>query len=205
MNFLNSTVEYSVSNSWGYQDAKTGQWTGLMEDLVDKGYELGATPLFITLERVDLVEYISMPSPTRSKFVFKSPKLSYTDNVFLLPFDQFVWFSSAGLVLISSILLLGAVYIESNVLKEGNQVWNYIYKKHKNILSFLYIYILQSDSGLLRPSIGNTLMLVFGATCQQGSSVVPRSPPARIITLVSFIALMFLYTRFVIKIVLIFK
>lgn len=42
-------------------------------------------------------------------------------------------------------------------------------------------------------------MLVFGATCQQGSSVVPRSPPARIITLVSFIALMFLYTRFVIK------
>lgn len=55
---------------------------------------------------------------------------------------------------------------------------------------------MQSDSDLLRPTLGNTLMLVFGATCQQGSSVVPRSPPARIITLVSFIALMFLYTSY---------
>lgn len=173
MDFLNATVSYSVSNSWGYQDSKTGQWTGLMEDLIAKGYELGATPLFFTLERVDLIEYISMPSPTRSKFVFKSPKLSYTDNVFLLPFDHFVWFSSAGLVLISSVLLLGATYIESIVLNEG----------------------LQDSSDLLRPTFGNTLMLVFGATCQQGSSVVPRSPPARIITLVSFVALMFLYTR----------
>lgn len=122
VDFLNATVSYSVSNSWGYQDPKTGQWTGLMEDLIEKGYELGATPLFFTLERVDLIEYISMPSPTRSKFVFKSPKLSYTDNVFLLPFDHFVWFSSAGLVLISSVLLLGATYIESIVLNEGVKV-----------------------------------------------------------------------------------
>lgn len=39
-------------------------------------------------------------------------------------------------------------------------------------------------------------MLSFGATCQQGSASVPYSYAGRIITILMFIALMFLYTSY---------
>lgn len=49
------------------------------------------------------------------------------------------------------------------------------------------------DSGLLRPRLSDVFLLVFGATCQQGSSVTPRSHSSRIITITAFVILMFLY------------
>lgn len=39
-------------------------------------------------------------------------------------------------------------------------------------------------------------MIMFGALCQQGSSVVPRSFTARIILAIAFIILMFLYVSY---------
>lgn len=68
----------------------------------------------------------------------------------------------------------------------------------KMIILLLYSNIFQalSDAGALHPSIGDVFLLVFGATCQQGSSVAPRSTTARIIMVVVFIILMFLYTSY---------
>lgn len=39
-------------------------------------------------------------------------------------------------------------------------------------------------------------MLIFGAVCQQGSAVSPRSTTARVIMVLVFIILMFLYTSY---------
>lgn len=48
----------------------------------------------------------------------------------------------------------------------------------------------------MRPSIGDVFLLIYGATCQQGSAVAPRSTTARVIMVVAFIILMFLYTSY---------
>lgn len=64
------------------------------------------TPLFLTSDRVAIIQYISMTTPTRSKFVFRQPKLSYITNVFTLPFEDDVWASTLALMLIVGFALL---------------------------------------------------------------------------------------------------
>lgn len=87
-NFINATMNYRVVASWGYRDNDSGLWSGMIGELVTNQAQIGASPLFFTADRVEVIQYLSMTSPTRSKFVFRSPKLSFTDNVFLLPFDN---------------------------------------------------------------------------------------------------------------------
>jgi ionotropic glutamate receptor len=110
--FLNASIEYSVVSTWGYQDNQTNEWSGMIGELVTKTADLGASPLFFTTDRIPIIQYLTMTSPTRSKFVFRSPKLSYTDNVFVLPFDTIVWICLGVLILVSSIALFVAIYIE---------------------------------------------------------------------------------------------
>lgn len=86
--FMNASVEYKVVSSWGYLDNKTGQWDGMIGQLVRGEAHVGASALFFTEDRVATIQYLSMTSPSKSKFVFQAPKLSYTDNVFLLPFES---------------------------------------------------------------------------------------------------------------------
>ena len=88
--YLNATVNYTLVPSWGYFNNETGLWDGMIGELVNNVADLGASPLFFTENRIPVIEYLAMTSATRSKFIFRSPKLSYTENVFLLPFDD-VW------------------------------------------------------------------------------------------------------------------
>lgn len=57
------------------------------------------------------------------------------------------------------------------------------------------------NGSILRPKIGDILLIVFGATCQQGTSMMPRSATSRIIMIVAFTILMFLYTSYAANIV----
>lgn len=52
------------------------------------------------------------------------------------------------------------------------------------------------DAATLRPQIGESWIVLFGATCQQGSAAVPRTPVARMLMVLSFISLMFLFTSY---------
>ncbi|KAJ6643760.1 Ionotropic receptor 75a [Pseudolycoriella hygida] len=180
ISFLNASVRYSIVPSWGYMDAD-GEWSGMIGQLVKNEADLGATSLFFTADRVSVIQYIAMPSSTGSAFIFRAPKLSYTDNVFLLPFDDFVWLCLGCLVLVTAGCLLITVFVEWKTPLDGP--------------------CLDTDSGLLRPKLTDTFLLVFGATCQQGSSVTPRCHSARIITITAFVVLMFLYTSYAANIV----
>lgn len=48
----------------------------------------------------------------------------------------------------------------------------------------------------MRPSVGDIFFVIFGAVCQQGSAITPRSAAGRIIMAVAFTILMFLYTSY---------
>lgn len=112
MEYVNATVFYSIVNSWGYKDKDTGQWNGMIGELVEQKADIGASPAFFTIDRVPIVEYIAMPSDTGSRFVFRSPKLSYTNNLFLLPFDEFLWICLIGLIFVTAVFLIVATSIE---------------------------------------------------------------------------------------------
>lgn len=74
-----------------------------------------------------MVDYIASPTPTRSKFVFQQPKLSYENNLFLLSFRTSVWYSSAGLIF----LLLLALFAVA--------AWEWKKNAHDIYVSFDFI------------------------------------------------------------------
>lgn len=146
----------------------------MIGELETKAADLGASPLFFTADRVDVIEYIACTSETRSKFVFRSPKLSFTDNVFLLPFDSGVWKSLGAMVILASLALYVASRAEwkSNLVKESG------------------------DATILRPSFYETFFVLYCAFCQQGSFSLPITFGSRLITMVSFTSLMFMYASY---------
>lgn len=91
----------------------------MIGQLVRNEADLGATSLFFTADRVSVIQYIAMPSSTGSTFIFRSPKLSYTNNVFLLPFDDFVWLCLGCLVLITAGSLMIVIVVEWKIPLDG--------------------------------------------------------------------------------------
>ncbi|XP_055628375.1 ionotropic receptor 75a-like [Toxorhynchites rutilus septentrionalis] len=170
--YLGARVNYSIVSTWGYFNATTRRWDGMIGELSHRSADLGASPLFFTTDRIAVIEYVAMTSATRSKFIFRSPKLSYTENVFLLPFDDTVWIIIAVVILLASALLVVTALAEYRIILSSEA---------------------SNDSTILRPSFRDSLLMIYGATCQQGSAVLPRSFAARTITMVTFTILMFLY------------
>lgn len=146
----------------------------MIGELVTKAADLGASPLFFTADRIDVIEYVACTSQTRSKFVFRSPKLSYTENVFLLPFDRGVWASLGAMIVIAAFVLYISAHAEwkSKIVQETN------------------------DPTILRPSFYETFFVLFCAVCQQGSFSLPITFGSRLVTLISFMALMFMYASY---------
>lgn len=112
MSYLNATAEYSIVSTWGYKDDQTNRWSGMVGELIRNEAELGASPLFMTIDRIPIIQYIASPTPTGSRFILRSPKLSYTDNVFLLPFDTLVWICLIVLVIITTMFLFTSIFVE---------------------------------------------------------------------------------------------
>ncbi|XP_053687023.1 ionotropic receptor 75a-like [Sabethes cyaneus] len=172
VHYMGARINYSVVSSWGYYNSTTKRWDGMIGELSHRTADLGASPLFFTSDRIAVIDYVAMTSATRSKFIFRSPKLSFTENVFLLPFDDIVWVCIAIVIILSSGLLVITAHAEWSVpLLQDDP----------------------NDPSILRPTFRDTLLMIYGATCQQGSSTLPRSCSARTITMITFTILMFLY------------
>ncbi|XP_035786602.1 ionotropic receptor 75a-like [Anopheles albimanus] len=178
--YLGASVNYSRVTTWGYYNSTTGLWDGMIGELVHDVADLGASPLFFTTDRIAVIEYLAMTSETRSKFIFRSPKLSYTDNVFVLPFDTNVWVCIIAVIVGSSLLLLLTLWAEWRVTR--SEVAN---APQAN-----------ANAAILLPNLRDTLLMMYGASCQQGSAMLPSSCSARAITMLIFTVLMFLYASY---------
>ncbi|KAL1514088.1 hypothetical protein ABEB36_003407 [Hypothenemus hampei] len=173
----NITLNFSICNTWGYKDNKS-EWSGMMGELTRREADIGGTSLFLLKERIDLIEYIAMISPTRSKFVFRQPKLSYVANVYTLPFDTKVWLSTFAIVVIMTFVLLLLIKWEYAKQKLTSEI-----EKKENQIE-------------LRESFGDIVLVTFGAFCQQAAAALPYSTPGRVATLCLFVSLMFLYVSY---------
>lgn len=97
----------------------------MVGQLVRKEVELGASPLFMTIDRISIIQYIVSPTPTGSKFVFRSPKLSFTSNVFILPFHYSVWYCLIVLMTVTTLFLILSIFIEyTYILDAATKVLN---------------------------------------------------------------------------------
>lgn len=59
----------------------------------------------MTEERVGVYEFVAMGVPTRTKFIFRAPTLSFVTNIYYLPFEANVWYSLVALVIVSCVIV----------------------------------------------------------------------------------------------------
>lgn len=130
----------------------------------------------MTLDRLDVVDFIAATSHTDIKFIFKAPPLSYVSNVFTLPFDCNVWLCTFAIV----IVIFGVLYLV---------VWWEWYDP---------IFRCNNDDmrDILRPKVSDIVMAEVGCITQQGSDTEPKSISGRIVTILTLLVLMFLYTSY---------
>uniref|UniRef100_A0A182QC46 Ionotropic glutamate receptor C-terminal domain-containing protein n=1 Tax=Anopheles farauti TaxID=69004 RepID=A0A182QC46_9DIPT len=170
---LNATVRFSFVGTWGYRDPQTGRHTGMIGELQSDLADLGGTSMFFTQDRIALVDFLAMTVSSRASFVFRAPKLSFTDNVFVLPFDQYVWYCTVSFILLSGVLLLVVLRAEQGTAEPTD-----------------------STASRVTTGLSDTLLNVFGTTCQQGSFIEPKTAPARCLILLCLVVLMFLYAAY---------
>ncbi|XP_044263055.1 ionotropic receptor 75a-like [Tribolium madens] len=177
MDYLNASRHFAMQPTWGYKNSTTGFYSGMVGDLQRGLADLGGTPLFFTQDRIDIIDYVVSTTPTYIKFIFRAPPLSYVTNVFTLPFDTAVWHYCFVMVAIVVVCIYIIVVWE----------WKETKFEEKNTPSHV---------DTLRPNIFDVVMFEIGAITQQGSNAEPKSNSGRIITIFSFLTLMFLYTSY---------
>ncbi|KAJ2946159.1 hypothetical protein O0L34_g5090 [Tuta absoluta] len=173
MDYINATKKYIFMPSWGYKYNDT--WTGISGLLVRDEVEIGVSPLFITKDRWQELSFIIRPTPTDMKFVFIQPKLSYTQNLYLLSFSPAVWRCLTVLVLLMLLALFAVARWEWKKFKDEEK---------------------ELKPRTLRGNISDVAVVVLGAICQQGSPVELKGSLGRVVMLLLFAFLMFIYTSY---------
>lgn len=168
--FMNATPQIIPSKSWGSYNATTGVWSGMMGDLISGAGEFGGTPAIVRDERVDIVEFLSISLESWTKIVFRAPKLSYTTNVYLLPFETSVWLVAFFLFGAVALLLLAAEFLEWKSAEEGSE--------------------------LEEPKMIDNLFVVFSAICDQGTSFCQNSVGGRIVFLSFLVTIVCLFVSY---------
>lgn len=171
LQFMNATPEIILNNSWGSFNATSQQWTGMLGDIISGRAEFGGTPSFIVSERADVIEYMSVSLESWTKIVFRAPKLSYTTNVYLLPFAKSVWVAAIILFAVITLLLLAASIGEWKLSKTG-------------------------ATEEQRPRFIDILFVIFSAICNQGSSFNVHSVGGRIILLSCLVLVVCLFVSY---------
>ncbi|XP_013169443.1 PREDICTED: uncharacterized protein LOC106119113 [Papilio xuthus] len=175
MDFLNASRKFVFVDTWGYPVNNT--WNGMTGCLARGEVEIGGSPMFFTLARLPILEFISSPVPSRSKFVFLQPKLSYENNLFILSFRHSVWYSIGAVIIFLFLALFGVTFWEWK--RNDHDVGSRI-----------------SEAEILRANTSDVAILIFGATCQQGSPVELKGTLGRVVLLVLFLTVLFLHTSF---------
>nr|APC94349.1 ionotropic receptor 2 [Pyrrhalta aenescens] len=177
MEMVNMTSTKIIRSSYGEILPNTTRYDGLVGDIQSGIAEIAGNSFYLRSDRIPIVEYVAPCCPSYLRFIFRAPPLSFVSNIFILPFDLYVWYSCLGLIAIILIVVYLIAVWESNdpIFKE---------KEHK------------SSSPKLEPGIFNALLMELGAITQQGTEAEPKSNSGRIATIITFICLMFLFTAY---------
>ncbi|XP_063224742.1 uncharacterized protein LOC134532250 [Bacillus rossius redtenbacheri] len=161
-----SCLKLIIKPTWGYK--VNGSWDGVVSEVVAGNVEIAAAGMLLYRERQEVMDYAVMTTPTKLGFVFRQPPLSSVRNVFTMPFSRAVWGCAAGVVALCALMLYAALTWERR--------WR-----------------LEEEPAV---SWSDVVLLSLGAVCQQGSPLESRGTPGRIVSLLLFVAVIFLYTSY---------
>ncbi|KAK9879944.1 hypothetical protein WA026_008454 [Henosepilachna vigintioctopunctata] len=148
----------------------------MIEDIRNGKAIIGATPIFVVKSRIAWADYLAPNTPSYMAFIFRAPPLSYISNIFIRPFQSYVWYASILAIIIISSFMYIILYWE----------WKETSFRSK-IIQFPYA---------TRPTTDYVTLIQMGIVSQQGSDTELKSISGRMIFLFSLLCFMFLYTAY---------
>ncbi|XP_059610088.1 glutamate receptor 2-like [Phlebotomus argentipes] len=173
MDMLNATRKFTVSSSWGIKNQTTGKWDGMLGEVLDGRAEIGGTSLFMTPERVWIIEYLTLTVSTNLAFIFRPPPLSYVANIFYLPFRGTVWIAMFALLALATFIFFFSWRLSIQYKNREEEV----------------------------PRFSDIVMNAAGAVTQQGAHMEAKIASGRISSFFLFLSMFFLYTSYTANIV----
>ncbi|KAL1506262.1 hypothetical protein ABEB36_005656 [Hypothenemus hampei] len=176
--FLNATEIQVFQDTWGFEtkDKNRVFAPGLFNDLHSDRSDIAGSVAFTPPNRLKYFTFIFAPIRGASiTMVFRAPPLAYNKNIFLLPFDQFVWIS------------IGVIFLFYNFML--NIVYSVERKREK------------SENGN-KVGFFDIVMLQLAITCQMDVDWMPKSLSGKLSVFFLLIFYTFLYTAFSAKILL---
>ncbi|XP_045473007.1 glutamate receptor 1-like [Harmonia axyridis] len=181
ISIFNITPKYIIQTSYGSPIPNSKEYTGIIGDVQSGRAVMGATPVFFLDSRVHVVEYIAPNTKSYLNFYFKSPPLSYVSNIFVKPFNEYVWYSC--------FILIGLTLATMFTISKWEWTDPYFRRQIKRM------------PDATKPAISDVAILQLGVISQQGSDTELKSSSGRIAMIFALIAFMFLYTAYAANIV----
>lgn len=176
LDFLNATGNYSFASTWGYYNKTSDNWTGMIQKLVNNEADVGGTPVWITSTRVPIIHYVYRTTTANVLFLFQNPRLSFTENLFLLPFSQITWIC---FVLLVPVLGCGITFVR--YFSE--------WKLRERVAD-------EAQLDMEEPTLKDSFYMVVTIICQQGFTSRINSISARLLMFFSFVTLMLIYVSY---------
>ncbi|XP_071525539.1 LOW QUALITY PROTEIN: glutamate receptor ionotropic, kainate 2-like [Panulirus ornatus] len=161
---FNYTFQLVADKAYGSKDRETGEWNGIVRELLDHKADLGIVDFTITYEREEAVDF-SMPFMNLGiSIIYKKPqKKSPSLFSFMSPFSVDVWIYMATAYLGVSVLLFILARIAPNewdnphpCIQDPDELENTI-------------------------SLSNAFWFTIGSLMQQGSDIAPKAVSTRIV------------------------
>ena len=116
---LNFTYELELSRdgTWGFFDQSTGEWSGIIKDVVDGVADIGAAPLTVNFDRTQFVDFLHPIHSDKSTFVV-AQKLAF-NNSFLSTLKTESWRMIGVFVILLAVTLCMVVRVSKDQGQHG--------------------------------------------------------------------------------------
>jgi hypothetical protein len=122
--------------------------------------------LFMTANRIPIIDYFCVKSPSSVQFLFRQPALSTVSNIYIMPFTNSVWCSVALLVFVCSVAIFMTIVVTSRESKSQSTPVDGEDNRFTDVL-----------------------LMAIGAVCQMGSHFEPKVVSGRISSVIRRITL----------------
>lgn len=112
---------------------------------------MAGTIMFFSIDRVGIIEYLTMEIYGVSTFILRSPPISYVSNIYYLPFTGAVWACSISLVVLCTF-----------------------------VIAITLTFHVNSDEVAKNMNVSDYLIFAVASTCQMGANILTKVSSARI-------------------------